>query len=383
MGDSESDVVLSIAESMELLACFFNPEVGSKRDRDYQFTFAEQKDAVDYCLEVRGGKCRARAGRSDNPIWWVETDLNTWLDIAGEYISGAAAVKAGRLRLKKGLLKFLFGFQRQFGGRTQWEDASGAYVSAPPPSEIRKVLMLSCSGRARQGATDLFTELLKRGMEEAGATVETLYPARMEIQPCDGCFSCWLSGGQCIHEDDMDLFFEKYDAADLVLFASPIYVYHGSTALKLLMDRLFQNAHHSITAKDGREVHPRRRGHFPYIALAAFAGFGDLEMFSPLADTFVQYSKSSGMPLAGVLRRPSAMSFLLDHVRMKTKDNVREAAVQAGRELVLHRRVTPETQAEFEQPLMALPRMISAGNYYLNKAVADGAPFRFSRNIKG
>ena len=85
------------------------------------------------------------------------------------------------------------------------------------------------------------------------------------------------------------------------------------------------------------------------------------------------------MPLTVVLRRPSSMSFLIEEHRMKAKDEVLEAAVQAGYELVTKKTVQKKTVRRFEQSLMPKPMLVSCANFYLQQAVSNGFPFTMKR----
>ncbi len=63
------------------------------------------------------------------------------------------------------------------------------------------------------------------GMREADALVGLFYLERLEIKPCMGDFHCWREKpGQCVQSDDMDTLYPKLREADILIFATPVYV---------------------------------------------------------------------------------------------------------------------------------------------------------------
>lgn len=56
-----------------------------------------------------------------------------------------------------------------------------------------------------------------------------------KFAPCNGCNYCEAKG-KCVH-DDLNIFFEKFENADLIIFASPVYNGTFSAPLKSLIDR--------------------------------------------------------------------------------------------------------------------------------------------------
>jgi multimeric flavodoxin WrbA len=66
----------------------------------------------------------------------------------------------------------------------------------------------------------------------------------MRIEPCRGCFVCFHKGSQaCPLDDDREKIEEKMDAADAVVFATPVYSMHVTYLLKTLIDRMAYTFH--------------------------------------------------------------------------------------------------------------------------------------------
>lgn len=89
-----------------------------------------------------------------------------------------------------------------------------------------RILVLVGSAR-EQGGTAAMARAFAAGAREAGHEVEVVNVARMDIHGCRGCEHCHSAGdGACVQRDDMDELYPLWDAADMIVIASP--VYYGS-----------------------------------------------------------------------------------------------------------------------------------------------------------
>lgn len=70
---------------------------------------------------------------------------------------------------------------------------------------------------------------------------EVIRVVDLEIEFCDGCNDCQESGEllACKYKDDFNATVQKMRAADLVLYASPLYVFSLSAQLKRFIDRMY------------------------------------------------------------------------------------------------------------------------------------------------
>ncbi len=98
-----------------------------------------------------------------------------------------------------------------------------------------KILGISCSPR-RQGNTVALLEEVFRGAKQEGAETELYRVSDSQIEPCQGCMSCWESG-ECVIEDDMRDLTERMVNADGIVFGTPIYFYNMTAQAKAIIDR--------------------------------------------------------------------------------------------------------------------------------------------------
>lgn len=97
--------------------------------------------------------------------------------------------------------------------------------------------VLGIVGSARRGGnTDVLVEEVLAGATAAGAQVEKIMLADLDIRPCKGCWAC-NQQGQCIQNDDLPELVEKLIDAQVWVLGTPIYWWGPSAQLKAFIDR--------------------------------------------------------------------------------------------------------------------------------------------------
>lgn len=76
------------------------------------------------------------------------------------------------------------------------------------------------------------------GAIKAGHDVEKVV-LNDNLQGCKGCGACQLNGHKCIIQDSMQDLYKKFDEADTIVFASPLYFWSISSRMKCFIDRLY------------------------------------------------------------------------------------------------------------------------------------------------
>lgn len=98
-----------------------------------------------------------------------------------------------------------------------------------------KTLVVLGSPR-KKGNTEILAGQIRKGIEEAGGTCESVRLEGLDIHPCIGCGGCEKEG-RCVIQDDMQQMYEKIDRADRIIIASPIYFYSVTAQTKAFIDR--------------------------------------------------------------------------------------------------------------------------------------------------
>jgi multimeric flavodoxin WrbA len=100
-----------------------------------------------------------------------------------------------------------------------------------------RVLGIVTSPR-KGGNTEIMVEEVLAVAREHGAGTEIFPVHDKDIKGCDACGACRKTG-KCIIKDDMPPLYQMMQAADAIVFGSPVY-FHGVTAqAKAVMDRTF------------------------------------------------------------------------------------------------------------------------------------------------
>lgn len=99
----------------------------------------------------------------------------------------------------------------------------------------KKVLVLSTSPR-KGGNSDALADAFVQGAKEAGHDVEKISLFDQTIQFCKGCLSCQKTQRCIIHDDAADIV-QRMCAAEVIVFATPIYYYGMCGQMKTLLDR--------------------------------------------------------------------------------------------------------------------------------------------------
>lgn len=142
-----------------------------------------------------------------------------------------------------------------------------------------KVLMLNGSPHANGN-----TAVALREMEEVfranGVAVETVRIGDQAVRGCAACGGCYRLG-KCVFDDVVNEIAPKFEAADGLIAASPVYYASANATLVACLDRLFYSTPFDKTMKVGASVVCARRG-------GCSATFDELN----------KYFTISGMPVA-------------------------------------------------------------------------------------
>ncbi len=99
----------------------------------------------------------------------------------------------------------------------------------------KKVLIISTSLR-KNGNSDTLAKAFLQGAERSGNAVEMIFLEGKTIGFCKGCLACQKTQ-KCVIRDDANVITEKMRAAEVIVFATPVYYYEMSGQMKTLLDR--------------------------------------------------------------------------------------------------------------------------------------------------
>lgn len=121
-----------------------------------------------------------------------------------------------------------------------------------------KVLMLNGSPRVG-GNTSITLREMENVFKASGVEVETVQVGNRDIRGCIACGKCYETG-RCVFNDIVNELAPKFEAADGLVIASPVYYASANATLIACLDRLFYSTHFDKTMKVGASVVCARRG---------------------------------------------------------------------------------------------------------------------------
>lgn len=121
-----------------------------------------------------------------------------------------------------------------------------------------KVLIINGSPRIDGNTTTSINELIKV-FDKNEIETETIQIGNQNIRGCIACNSC-QKNHKCIFNDSVNEVAKKFENADGLIIASPVYFASANGTLISFLDRLFYSSHFDKTMKVGASIAIGRRG---------------------------------------------------------------------------------------------------------------------------
>ena len=137
----------------------------------------------------------------------------------------------------------------------------------------------------RRGNTSLLLHELLRGAQDAGARTEEIIAEELNLKYCKGCLRCNRLQRCSIQDDDWPALSQKIRAADVVVFASPVYFHHLPASLKKVLDRFRSFIHVQITETELKHT-PWQRWQKQFVLLLSLGSSVDDDA-RPAIDLFI------------------------------------------------------------------------------------------------
>ncbi len=232
-----------------------------------------------------------------------------------------------------------------------------------------KILAINGSHRGAAGFTQFLLDKLAEGARQAGGQFDTIVLADRRIIPCAACEKCHSPESylRCIYENDDDVaaIFAEMRAADLLIYATPVYAFGLTGRIKTFLDRF------NATAGTG-ELRVTDSGLFfgrvdktiyskPTVVLT-LCGNVEPETVHSVVAYFKTFCRFLDAPLVGVLARKSVG--LLEPVRAGDPAAVTPAIaavlaayIEAGRQLATAGRISPATERKANRHILPIPAL--------------------------
>ena len=121
-----------------------------------------------------------------------------------------------------------------------------------------KVLMLNGSPR-KDGNTSIALREMEQVFAQEGIECETIQVGQKDVRGCIACNQC-AKTGKCVFDDIVNEVALKFQEADGLVVASPVYYASANPTLVALLNRLFHSTRFDKTMKVGASIAAARRG---------------------------------------------------------------------------------------------------------------------------
>ena len=216
------------------------------------------------------------------------------------------------------------------------------------------IVVYNSSPRKERGNTHVIVSEFLAGAAEKGATTRVHFLWGRRIEPCTACYSCWTrTPGECVHHDDMPELLTDFTSADLVVFATPLYVDNISGVMKLFMDRLISFGDpHMVQDQSGEARHVKTHIRPTAFGIISNCGFPEQSQFAVLRTMIRRMARNFHCELVAEIYRAAGGLLTSDLPPLrKAVSEYRERVRQAGRETVALGRIQPDTQQALEAPI--------------------------------
>lgn len=138
-----------------------------------------------------------------------------------------------------------------------------------------KVLLLNGSPRPN-GNTAVALKEVEKVFNENGVDTEIVNVGNRDVRGCVACNGC-ATKGKCVFDDVVNEIAPKFEEADGLVVASPVYFASANATLIACLDRLFYSTGFDKTMKVGASVVCARRG-------GCSATFDELNKYFTISD---------------------------------------------------------------------------------------------------
>lgn len=230
-----------------------------------------------------------------------------------------------------------------------------------------RILAINASYRGDKGHTRFLIDKLFKGATEHDAEYEVVTLSKNKINICKACNTCQTEKHylRCVFDgkDDVRSIFDKMADADIIVFATPVYIFGISGLMKIFLDRLYStgDVNDLRVSKSGLLFHHINHSicSKPFVTIVCCDNLED-ETPKNILSYFKTYSKFMDAPQVGTLIRNAGA--LTGHGKDPEKEkkfpkiyDVYNAYEQAGQELAEYGKIRSKTQKCANQEILPIP----------------------------
>jgi len=245
-----------------------------------------------------------------------------------------------------------------------------------------RIVAINGSHRGDKGYTHFLIEKFFKGCMDFGADCEEVILSKLTINLCKACQVCSTEKHylKCIYEgkDDVSLVFEKMRIADIIVYATPIYLMNMTGLMKVFLDRIYStgDCKKHMLSKYGLFFHHITKEIYskPFVTIICQDNIEN-ETSKNVISYFKTFSRFMDAPQVGAIIRRSGG--LVGHGKSPEKEDQYpkilesyKAIERAGRELVLNGKISKKAQKIASQDIIPVPFFSILKNFKWFKKIA-------------
>ena len=213
-----------------------------------------------------------------------------------------------------------------------------------------KVLVLNGSPKQKSD-TFRMTEAFLKGLNRTGEhEIRVIRVIEKNIAPCRGCFGCWQRmDGHCVIEDDQNGILDLYRRAELIIWSFPLYCYGMPSHLKAVLDRTIPLVKMNMEKQPDGTVRHEALADFSKIRTLVICGCGFPAWEGNFDGLKMMCKICFGSP--DMVCVPETPMLNVPEAEPVTEPLLRRFQ-QAGEEYAARMRLSPETVAALETPMI-------------------------------
>jgi len=253
-----------------------------------------------------------------------------------------------------------------------------------PGGIYMRIVAINASHRGDKGFTRFFLDRLVHGATSAGADCEVISLVKLRMNRCISCYRCQTSEPhlRCIyHErDDVAMVFDKIAGADIIIFATPIYLMSMASLLKIFLERTYSTMDINDVRLSSGLIHHHVNHALsskPFVVLAVCINVEN-QTWNNVTSYFRTYARFMEARQVGILVRNSATLFDYDNHPEFGRDfprifKVCAAYERAGHELATRGFIRRSTQRAANQEVLPVPffRVLKRFGFIKRRVIAD------------
>ncbi len=226
-----------------------------------------------------------------------------------------------------------------------------------------KIVALNGSHKTVDGNTQLILDHLLAGAAEEGTVTETIRLSACDVKPCLACEWCQRQNSyQCVQDgkDDFLKIIEDFATADIIVFATPIYVFQMSSKLRVFFERMYGRGKNNIKEFSKANLFFHDVDHEtlskPFVSIITSSNMEKLTTLSTEL-FFEAYSAFMDAPQVGSIVRNGWALLQRNELDGKLERILRDVRL-AGRQLAIKGCISRKTEKRIRVNALPVPKLV-------------------------